>query len=118
MLGWIYSFWQELEDLLAHGVGSYVMRDPVIASWCLTVYASGPTVELGVATAPAYRQQGLATAVAAACVADCLAHGRTPIWQCNVDNSASLAVARNVGFVPKFDYAVYSFDLPIGQEER
>jgi RimJ/RimL family protein N-acetyltransferase len=118
VLGWIYSFWREIEDLLARGIGYYVMHDQVIASWCLTVYASGQTVELGVATAPAYRQQGLATVVAAACVADCLAQGRTPVWQCNVDNQASLAVARNVGFVPAFDYAVYSFDLPMRQEER
>ncbi|MCE7980081.1 MAG: GNAT family N-acetyltransferase [Caldilinea sp. CFX5] len=118
VLAWIYSFWSALEDLVAHGVGYYIAREQEIASWCLTVYASGSIVELGVATARAYRNHGLATAVAAACVADCLAKGRAPLWHCNVDNHASLAVARHVGFIPAFDYKVYAFDLPTRWAER
>ncbi len=55
--------------------------------------------DVGVATLPDFRQQGLATAAAALVAQELQRNGRTPVWSCGEDNYASLRVAQKLGFV-------------------
>ena len=107
--GWVFSFWRSLDDFERLGLGYALRVGDAVASWCLSVYVAGNDYELGVATAPAYRNRGCATRVAAACLAQGYAQGRTPHWHCGDDNLASASVAEKVGFSDPTHYAVLHF---------
>ena len=111
--GWVRSFWPGTTAFLEQGFGYCLLEgEHTVASWCLTVYKSGADYELGVATAPAYRQQGFATLVAAACVEHARARGFTLHWHCWEDNAPSIAVAARVGFEGSTPYTVYHIPVP------
>ena len=109
---WIRSFWRGSDDFNRNGLGYCILDGDRIASWCFTVYVSGKRAELAVATVPEYRQQGLASVVAAACVDACLQQQRIPEWHCNIGNRASVCIAKKVGFQTALDYTVAHFDFP------
>lgn len=98
LLGWIKSFWSSKEDFLQHGLGFYALKENTIGSWCLSVFTAGSDYELGVATAPKFRGMGLATAVSANCVQQCISDGLTPHWHCDQANQPSVSVAEKIGF--------------------
>lgn len=54
--------------------------------------------DVGVATLPDFRGQGLATAAAALVAQELQGNGRIPVWSCGEDNYASLRVAQKLGF--------------------
>lgn len=111
--GWIHSFWPGIAEFVEQGFGFCLLEgDRTVASWCLTVYKSAADYELGVATAPAYRQQGFATLVAAACVEHARARDFTLHWHCWEDNAPSIAVADRVGFEEAIPYTVYRIPVP------
>jgi RimJ/RimL family protein N-acetyltransferase len=93
------------------GFGYALLEGPAVASWCLTVFASGQAREVGLATVEAYRGRGYATRVAAACLEQCLRAGCVPHWQCREDNLPSRAVAEKVGFVEPVVYGVLRIAL-------
>jgi RimJ/RimL family protein N-acetyltransferase len=107
--GWVLSFWRSLADFERDGFGYCAIAAQGVASWCLTVFAAGGAYELGLATAPEHRGRGLATAVAAACISECLSRGATPHWQCEEANPASMTVAEKVGFGRPVRYIAYQF---------
>lgn len=111
VVGWVRSFWHTFEDFAERGFGFCLVRGEVITGWCLTVYASGRDVELGLATAPEYRGRGFATLTAAACVEHSIDKGFTPHWHCDEANLASMRVAEKVGFSHPTRYPVYTFRL-------
>lgn len=104
---WVRSFWHSYDDFLVTGFGHCLLLERAIVSWCLTVYASGAEVELGVATVPVHQRRGYATLVAAACVEQAYDRRLTPHWHCWQDNKASIAVAEKIGFVDPVGYVVF-----------
>jgi GNAT superfamily N-acetyltransferase len=54
--------------------------------------------DVGVATLPEFRGQGLATAAVALVAQELQGNGRIPVWSCGEDNHASLRVAQKLGF--------------------
>ena len=111
VLGWILSFWHSTRDFTSTGFGFCLIQGEAILSWCLSVFASENEFELGLATDAAYRNQGLATLTASACIDHCISHQLTPLWHCWGDNLPSIAVAEKVGFEKAFEYTVYRFEL-------
>lgn len=111
VVGWVRSFWPSNEAFLETGFGYVVLQGRTLASWCLTVYASGGEFELGLATMPDHRNRGLATLAAAACVEHSFERGFTPHWHCWEENRASIAVARKVGFERPRRYDVIRFSI-------
>jgi RimJ/RimL family protein N-acetyltransferase len=111
VIEWILSFWPSVADMTARGVGACLIVDATIVSWCLSVFLSAGRAELGVETAPPYRGRNFATIAAAACIEECLARGIEPVWQCDLANRPSLAVAEKVGFLPAEDYVVWGWPL-------
>jgi RimJ/RimL family protein N-acetyltransferase len=107
MRGWIDSFWHTPQDFLHTGYGYCAMTGDTIAAWCLTVFAAGSARELGLATVPDYRQRGLATCVAAACIEHGLAHDQQIHWHCWVENRPSARITEQLGFRLEREYSVY-----------
>ncbi len=97
-----------LQALMGGAMGCCVVDGDTIASWCLGDCAAGTAVEVGIHTAEAYRQQGLATIAVTATVEACLANGATQVgWHCWSSNLASAATARKVGFQQTVEHPVY-----------
>jgi RimJ/RimL family protein N-acetyltransferase len=111
MVAWIRSFWPSIEAFLETGFGYAALSGSTLASWCLTVYASGREFELGLATVSDHRNRGLATLTAAACVEHSFDCGFTPHWHCWEENRASIAVAEKVGFEDPKRYEVLRFQV-------
>jgi GNAT superfamily N-acetyltransferase len=111
VVGWVLSFWRSIEDFVETGFGFGLIEGEAMASWCLTVYATGCDFELGLATVPECRSRGFATLVAAASLEHSVAQGFTPHWHCDEHNVASIRVAEKVGFSDPTRYEVYSVTL-------
>lgn len=111
VVGWIHSFWHTVEDFKETGFGFSLVRNEAVTSWCLTVYAAGRDVELGLATAPRYRDRGYATLTAAACAELGVARGFKLHWHCDDENLPSIRVAEKVGFSNPTRYKVHTYPL-------
>jgi RimJ/RimL family protein N-acetyltransferase len=109
--GWIDSFWRTPQDFLHTGYGYCAVSGDAIASWCLTVFAASSARELGLATVPDYRQRGLATLVAAACIEHGMAHEQQLHWHCWADNRPSALIAQKTGFRMEREYSVYRLKI-------
>jgi len=109
--GWVLSFWPSYAAFVETGFGFALRVGDTIASWCLTVYASGDRRELGLATTPVHRGHGFATLVAAATIDHAVGRGITPEWHCWDDNLPSIRVAEKVGFVEPERYTVFRFEI-------
>ena len=96
------GFWPDATSFLAHGGGTVVERDEDgrTGAMAFTSYRTGDDLELGVETDAASRRLGLASAAAAAMLADVLAAGLTPVWSCREDNVGSARLAARLGFTP------------------
>lgn len=113
LLEWILSFWPTTGDFLEKGLGYVALAETGrIVSLCITVFDADQYYELGTATDEAYRRRGLSSAAAGACVDDCLAQNREPIWHCWADNIASVRVARKIGFRIERTYEVLRLAVP------
>jgi hypothetical protein len=77
---------------------TWVDGDPV--SFAYAPWRSQTWFDVSVDTLPDARQLGLGTIVAAAMIRDERAHGREPVWGADERNTASLRLARRLGFAP------------------
>ena len=83
---------------LAGTVGSCVLwQDAVVSEAVAGPFARG-LAEIGVGTEAAHQGKGLATAVAACVIGACEERGFQPFWNAAAQNSASIALARRLGF--------------------
>jgi RimJ/RimL family protein N-acetyltransferase len=94
----IRQMWPSIPRFLQYGFGYALVHDGQVASWCTSEYLSQSQCGLGIETVKAYRNRGLATLVAAACVEHSQQRRLQPHWECNVKNHASRRVAEKVGF--------------------
>jgi len=90
--------WASVDDYLAHGFGFCAVHASSVVSWCLSEHPSHGRCGLGVETLEEHRGKGLATAVAAACLAEGDRRGETVFWDCSEENEGSIATAARVGF--------------------
>lgn len=90
------------QDMGANGLPRFVIRDrqrdnTLVASAGLN-WQTPHFAELSVNTHPEYRRQGYGRSVVAAMADYLLSNGRTPLYLVADNNTASLEVARQVGF--------------------
>jgi GNAT superfamily N-acetyltransferase len=86
--------------LLTDGIVAAAVVDDAIVAIAHTSAITDKHADIGVATLPAYRRRGFATAAAALVATAIQAGGRIPVWSCGETNQASLRVATNLGFEP------------------
>ncbi len=96
----IAELWGSVDNFLAGGFFLCVMKGSQMISRSGTVFVGDGRAEIGVETAEPFRQQGLATLAACACIERCLEVGLLPQWGCFY-NPASGRLAQNLGFVEK-----------------
>ena len=111
MAEWVLGLWRTPEDYQEQDIGTCLLHDNEVVSWCASEFTSLPAraCEVGIYTSEAYRRQGFATLTAAATVERCLERGIEHIgWHCWSRNVASAATARKVGFELVAEHRVYN----------
>ncbi len=97
-----------LEEFFKNRFGICITHYDEIVSWCLSEYNCGEGCEIGIATVPEYRRQGLATAAASALVEKAHARGLNRVgWHCWSGNQPSVSTALRAGFKLDQEYQVY-----------
>lgn len=102
-------FWRTLEDFVnfANAVVAVVRGQP--AAICYAAAVAGGRAEIDVLTLSPFRHLGLGRAVAHSFNQDCIARNVMPLWDCFINNTASIALSRSVGFLPLGDpYPFYT----------
>jgi RimJ/RimL family protein N-acetyltransferase len=92
-------FWKSFASFSAHGGGVCAVKDGEVGAIAFSATRFDDWLEIGIETRARYRGQGLARAVAAAMIRNCLTSGLTPVWACRKENTASLMLAQSLGFV-------------------
>ena len=91
-------YWNDYEEYSENGMGVCIMHGSEPASWAFSSAVSSKEVDIGIETAEAYRQRGLAAAAAAALIKNMLPEKR-PVWTCQRSNLGSARTAEKLGFV-------------------
>ena len=86
-------------EMLAQGVAAGAIVDGRIVSLAHTSARSERYADIGVDTLEAFRRRGFARAAAALVAERIRQEGQTPVWSTGDHNVASLALARQLGFV-------------------
>jgi GNAT superfamily N-acetyltransferase len=100
---WVAENWADEATYCEQGFGFVWTQGARVLSWCMAEYvAEGPggvhRAGVGIETLPEARNQGYATRLARAFVAECGARETVPHWDCWNDNLASVSVAEKAGF--------------------
>jgi GNAT superfamily N-acetyltransferase len=85
------------DQCFSDGIVYGVIAEGQVAS---VAFMENRRAELGVVTAPAYRRRGYAQTVVSTITAHVTDAGGEAVYFCSPDNSASIATAHSVGFVP------------------
>ncbi len=109
--GWILSFWPDLETFLDKSMGTCLTRDNQIVSWCIGVYRSANSVELGVETVIGFRRMGYAKRVVRAAAEESHFMGLTVDWQCDASNNPSVTIAKSLRFQEVLQYTISQIEL-------
>ncbi len=104
---WVSRTWGGPAGLAASGMalGAF-SRDRLVSVACV-FFVGERYEEIGVATEPGFRRNGLSTACAGALCADILRRGRIPSWTTSRDNTASARVAEKLGFTRQRNDRLY-----------
>ncbi|MEP6894767.1 MAG: GNAT family N-acetyltransferase [Chloroflexota bacterium] len=106
-------FWASTTDFLEHGIGIGVVKDGAVVSLCYSACVVDKLAEIDIVTQGQHRGLGLAKIAAQAFINECIRRGITPTWDCFTSNTASMQLARQLGFEETYAYFLYSFNLPI-----
>ena len=99
---------ESIEGFLTKSFGICLTRGDLIAGWCLSEYNTGHRCEIGIATHPAYRENGFATLMTRAFIEMARVRDVASIgWHCNTANIGSSATALKAGFEKIEDYPVF-----------
>lgn len=107
----IEQCWNSIGQFLQHGFGFCALHDQAVVCRCTAEYVSGGRCGIGIATAEAYQNRGLATLTASAFVEHCAARGIISHWDCWKNNGPSVTVAENVGFRRVSNYTATLVDM-------
>ncbi len=102
----IESCWTSMAAFREAGFGFCAHDGDTIMSWCTAEYVSEGQCGIGIETAPAFRERGLATLTAGAFVRHCSGAGVLPRWDSWSANLPSVAVAKKLGFQKIETYSV------------
>jgi hypothetical protein len=95
----------EPQQLVEKGMGFCIHVDDEIVSCCSSILTSRTGHEVNIITKPAYRRQGMAMAVAARFVLECLEKNLEPHW--DGANEASKKLAVGLGYIDAGTYSIY-----------
>ncbi|MBR6917738.1 MAG: GNAT family N-acetyltransferase [Clostridia bacterium] len=96
------------EDFKEHGIGFICLYNGEPASGISSFADYEGTIELELATKPAHRRRGLAAAVSARIVLECISRGLYPSW--DAANISSLNLAYKFGYHLDHEYTAYEIE--------
>jgi RimJ/RimL family protein N-acetyltransferase len=104
--------WPSKERFFECGFGSIAVVGNEVVCWCTAEYVSPASCGVGIATAPRYQGQGIATVTAMHFLREARSRGVTVYWECGAANYPSVRVAEKLGFrrLAEETYWVGSFE--------
>ena len=98
-----------LENFLCNGLGLCLMRGEEILVEAYASALGDRYAEIGAVTQEPFRGRGLAP-IAVAYLIEMLEHrGYSGYWSCDIDNQASVRVARKLGFTTERRYEIWEY---------
>lgn len=97
------------EGYVRGSLGFCVVKGDELLSEAHAVYWGDGEVEIGTITNEAHRGAGYATAACGALVLACQERGYRTLWTCDLDNPASAAIARKLGYKSERPYRLIPF---------
>jgi RimJ/RimL family protein N-acetyltransferase len=98
-----------LENFLLHDFGLCLMRAGEIVTEAYASSIGDNLAEIGAITHEPFRGQGYAPVACAFLIQACERRGCQAYWSCDVDNPASIQVARKLGFRHERAYRTYEY---------
>ena len=90
--------WSNQEEFIKNGFGYCLVEEGQMLACAFASGVSKEYVDIGVETAGECRGKGYGRIVAAEMVEEILRRGKTPVWDCDISNEASMRLACSVGF--------------------
>lgn len=106
--------WGSIAAFVRAGLGVAVIEKgprPRVAGICASYAVGGGEAEITITTFEPYRGRGVARAAGGGFILECLRRGLRPAWTCNQANTASIRLARSLGFEPAGDYVQFQIQL-------
>lgn len=100
--------YKDVEDFLRLGLGYVAVYENQIVSGASSYSTYKDGIEIEVDTHPNFRRKGLAKAVAAQLILECLKQNRYPSWDAHTKNSLDLA--KKLGYEFSREYIAYEFE--------
>lgn len=99
-------FWKDGDDFLTKGKGYCITFGDEIVSWAFSSAVSSKEIDIGIETAPQYKQRGFGTIIAAKMVQYAKEQSKSPVWACHHSNLGSRKTAERLGFVKESECMV------------
>lgn len=97
------EFWK----LSTKRFGFSLVNGNEVVSECIAIFVGGGQAEISVDTIEKYRNKGFAKIVCSAFIEYCISIGLTPNWGCWDFRTASIALAKRLGFIEINDEIVF-----------
>ena len=117
-MAWIWQTWGDPKGLASSARAWGAFLDGRLGSVACTFFVGERYEEIGVVTEPDFRGLGLSPSCAAALCADIRHRGRIPSWTTSPDNTASLRVAKKLGFEVARRSSLYVVGMPVPEPAR
>jgi len=104
------SGYPNLEKALDDLVGIFLMKGEDIFCEALAGAEVMGTREIGIDTPELHRRRGYATITCAKLIQTCECLGLQTYWNCNIENLASMALARKLGYQTEKEYKLLMWD--------
>lgn len=93
-----------VDNVMRLTLGVVLLYDGLVIGEAATGAATQGQIEVGVTVAEAYRQRGYATVMCAKLIDLCEQQGYATWWDCAKDNTASVRLARKLGYQKEREY--------------
>lgn len=105
------EYWKTPEQCAGMAKAYSVMIGGKPVSTAFAVARHDDTLEIGIETLKEYHGQGLAFLACATLIEYCLANTLEPVWSCRYENTASMNLAKKLGFTEPLRTPYYSIPL-------
>lgn len=92
------AFWRDEQQFLQTAISFTVKVDNEPATTAFAAFVHDGKLEIGIETAEKHRGKGLARIACITLINYCLANGLEPVWSCRLENTASVNLAKKLGF--------------------
>lgn len=101
------KFWDNAKDFEANGHGFTLLHKGEIAATAFSAFVHENLLETGIETVEKYRGNGYAALICCKLIDDCIESGFLPVWSCRSENTASVQLARKLGFETTLSFPFY-----------